>query len=93
MKSATRPRDREGDAEPAICGEVRRTHYARPLERTVDDIRRRVARALAAGEPRGQRERWRTQFHFGDDVETLARELQRGRRRQIGQRRDELGLG
>ena len=62
MKSATRPRDREGDAEPAICGEVRRTHYARPLERTVDDIRRRVARALAAGEPRGQRERWRTQF-------------------------------
>ena len=46
-----------------ISGEVLLEKYAKGAERTVDAVRRRVARALAANEAPAERERWQEVFH------------------------------
>jgi ribonucleoside-diphosphate reductase alpha chain len=47
----------------AISEEVLREKYAKGDERTIDDVRRRVARALAAVERPDERARWEEAFH------------------------------
>jgi len=47
----------------AIAAEVLLEKYARGSERTADDVRRRVARALAAVESPAARPRWEAAFH------------------------------
>jgi len=46
----------------SISGEVLLEKYAKGDEHTIDDVRRRVARALAAVEAPGQREQWEDVF-------------------------------
>jgi len=45
-----------------ISIEVLQEKYAKGEERTIDDVRRRVARALAEVEPEGRREAWEARF-------------------------------
>jgi ribonucleoside-diphosphate reductase alpha chain len=45
-----------------ICGEVLLEKYAKGNERSIEAVRRRVARALAAAEAPAQRERWEEAF-------------------------------
>jgi len=47
----------------AISEEVLREKYAKGNERSIEAVRRRVARALAAVEPSGQRESWEEAFY------------------------------
>ena len=47
----------------AISEEVLLEKYAKGSERTIEDVRRRVARALAAVEVPAQREQWETAFY------------------------------
>ena len=49
-------------AEQAISGEVLIEKYAKGDEKTADDVRRRVARALAANEAPEDRARWEARF-------------------------------
>ena len=47
----------------AISEEVLREKYAKGSERTIEAVRRRVARALAAAEASAQREKWEEAFY------------------------------
>ena len=49
-------------AEQAISAEVLAEKYAKGDERSLDDVRRRVARALAQAEPVEQRAFWEARF-------------------------------
>src|SRR5262249_46097843 len=49
-------------APQAICDEVLLEKYAKGGERTVDEVRRRVARALAAVEPEAKRAQFEEAF-------------------------------
>ncbi len=49
--------------EQEICREALLEKYAKGGERTADDVRRRVARALAAVEPQEKRAYWERRFH------------------------------
>ncbi|HTO49008.1 MAG TPA: ribonucleotide reductase N-terminal alpha domain-containing protein, partial [Burkholderiales bacterium] len=49
--------------EQEISGEVLIEKYAKGQERTVEDVRRRVARALALAEPEERRAQWEAKFH------------------------------
>ena len=48
--------------EQEICGEVLQEKYAKGAERTVHEVRRRVARALAMAEAEDKRAHWEKQF-------------------------------
>ena len=49
--------------EQEISGEVLVEKYAKGQERTVEDVRRRVARALAVAEPEEKRAQWEAKFY------------------------------
>src|SRR5262245_41358672 len=49
--------------EQEISGEVLVEKYAKGQERTVEEVRRRVARALALAEPEDKRTQWEAKFH------------------------------
>ncbi len=49
-------------APQAISAEVLAEKYAKGDEQTLDEVRRRVARALAQAEPKEQRALWEARF-------------------------------
>src|SRR5712672_1431881 len=53
----------EAIPEQAICREALLEKYAKDKERTVADVRDRVARALAAAEAQDKRAHWERRFH------------------------------
>jgi ribonucleoside-diphosphate reductase alpha chain len=55
-------------AEQTISGEVLLEKYAKGEERTVTDVRRRVARALASVEKKAERATWERQFFAAMDT-------------------------
>jgi ribonucleoside-diphosphate reductase alpha chain len=54
-------------SDQALCRDVLLDKYARAGERTMSDIRRRVAEGLAASESPGSRELWRERFRWALD--------------------------
>jgi ribonucleoside-diphosphate reductase alpha chain len=48
--------------EQEICGEALREKYAKDNEQSIDDVRRRVARALASAEAEDRRAHWEQRF-------------------------------
>ncbi|HYQ94295.1 MAG TPA: ribonucleotide reductase N-terminal alpha domain-containing protein, partial [Burkholderiales bacterium] len=53
----------EAIPEQAICREALLEKYAKDKERTIADVRDRVARALAAAEAQDKRAHWERRFH------------------------------
>ena len=53
----------EAIPEQAICREALLEKYAKDGERTIEDVRARVARALAAAEREDKRAHWERRFH------------------------------
>jgi ribonucleoside-diphosphate reductase alpha chain len=49
--------------EQEICREALVEKYAKGKEQSVEDVRRRIARALAAAEPQEKRAHWERRFH------------------------------
>ncbi|MCL4802387.1 MAG: ribonucleoside-diphosphate reductase, adenosylcobalamin-dependent, partial [Burkholderiales bacterium] len=66
MKELQAKQDSQVDLAPLpaqeICAEVLVEKYAKGGERTVEEVRRRVARALAAVEPEDKRAHWEAKF-------------------------------
>ena len=61
--SAALPNGRSAALPPQpISAEVLAEKYAKGDETTLDDVRSRVARALAEAEPADQREHWQARF-------------------------------
>jgi len=50
-------------AEQEICRDTLIEKYAKGKEATVEQVRARVARALASVEVEGEREKWQARFH------------------------------
>ena len=59
--------DRTRPAEQEIAGEVLIEKYAKGSERNVHDVRRRVARALAANEDEKSRAKWEERFLWAQE--------------------------